>query len=144
MGQVKAGSSIEVAADPQRTLAAVTDYTEVRPKILSAHYRDYKVVEGGQGDGTVAEWTLQATKDRVRNIRAQVTVADQVVTEKDANSTLVSTWTITPAGTGSLVTLDTVWQGAGGIKGIFEGIFAPLGLRKIQDEVLGNLKRELA
>ncbi|MGW0182132.1 SRPBCC family protein [Nocardia sp. NPDC003345] len=144
MGQVKAGSSIEVAADPQRTLAAVTDYTEVRPKILSAHYRDYKVVEGGQGDGTVAEWTLQATESRVRNIRAQVTVADQVVTEKDANSTLVSTWTVTPAGTGSLVTLDTVWQGAGGIKGIFEGIFAPLGLRKIQDEVLGNLKRELA
>ncbi|MEU4316930.1 SRPBCC family protein [Nocardia sp. NPDC024068] len=144
MGQVKAGSTIEVAADPQRTLAAVTDYTEVRPKILSAHYRDYKVVEGGQGDGTVAEWTLQATESRVRNIRAQVTVADHVVTEKDANSTLVSTWTITPAGTGSLVTLDTVWQGAGGIKGIFEGIFAPLGLRKIQDEVLGNLKRELA
>ncbi|NKY56117.1 SRPBCC family protein [Nocardia flavorosea] len=143
MGQVKAGSSIEVGADPQRTLAAITDYTEVRPKILSAHYRDYKVVEGGQGDGTVAEWTLQATEKRVRNIRAQVSVADTVVTEKDANSTLVNTWKVTPSGAGSTVTLETTWQGAGGIAGIFEGIFAPLGLRKIQAEVLANLKREL-
>ncbi|GGL34150.1 SRPBCC family protein [Nocardia jinanensis] len=144
MGQVKAGSSTEVAADPQRALAAVTDYTEVRPKILSAHYRDYKVVEGGQGDGTVAEWTLQATESRVRNIRAQVSVADHVVTEKDANSSLVNTWTVAPAGSGSTITLETTWQGAGGVKGIFEGIFAPLGLRKIQAEVLENLKRELA
>lgn len=143
MGQVKAGSSIDVAADPQRTLAAITDYTEVRPKILSAHYRDYKVVEGGQGDGTVAEWTLQATEKRVRNIRAQVSVADLVVTEKDANSTLVNTWTVIPSGSGSTVQLETTWQGAGGISGIFEGIFAPLGLRKIQAEVLANLKREL-
>jgi hypothetical protein len=144
VGQVKAGSSIEVAADPQRALAAVTDYTEVRPKILSAHYRDYKVVEGGQGDGTVAEWTLQATEKRVRNIRAQVSVADNVVTEKDANSSLVNAWTVAPSGSGSTVTLETTWQGAGGVKGIFEGIFAPLGLRKIQAEVLANLKRELA
>ncbi|WP_040788012.1 SRPBCC family protein [Nocardia paucivorans] len=144
MGQVKADSSIVVSADPQRTLAAIADYTEVRPRILSAHYRDYQVIEGGQGGGTVAQWTLQATQKRVRNIRAQVSVADTVVTEKDANSSLVNTWTVAPEGTGSKVTLTTTWQGAGGISGIFEGIFAPLGLKKIQAEVLENLKRELA
>ncbi len=83
-------------------------------------------------------------RERVRNIRAQVSVADNVVTEKDANSSLVNTWTVAPAGSGSMVTLETTWQGAGGVKGIFEGIFAPLGLRKIQAEVLANLKRELA
>jgi hypothetical protein len=41
------------------------------------------------------------------------------------------------------VTLKTSWQGAGGIGGFFEKTFAPLGLRKIQTEVLGNLKREV-
>lgn len=143
MGQVNADSSIVVSAEPQRTLAAVADYVEVRPRILSAHYRDYQVIEGGQGDGTVAQWTLQATRKRVRDIRAQVSVAGTVVTEKDANSSLVNTWTVTPEGTGSKVTLATTWQGAGGISGIFEGIFAPLGLKKIQAEVLENLKREL-
>ena len=51
--------------------------------------------------------------------------------------------TIAPAGTGSTVTVKTSWTGAGGVKGIFEKTFAPLGLRKIQDEVLANLKKEV-
>ncbi|MFI6367342.1 SRPBCC family protein [Nocardia sp. NPDC050630] len=144
MGQVSASSSIAVAADPQRALEAIADYEKVRPRILSAHYRDYKVVEGGQGAGTVAEWTLQATEKRSRNVHAVVSVSDSIVTERDSNSTLVNTWTVTPDGTGSQVTLRTSWKGAGGIAGIFEGIFAPLGLKKIQAEVLANLQRELA
>ncbi|WP_446223947.1 SRPBCC family protein [Nocardia sp. IBHARD005] len=144
MGQVSASSSVVVAADPQRTFAAIGDYETIRPRILSSHYRDYKVVEGGNGAGTVVEWTLQATEKRSRNVRATVTVVDSVLTERDANSTMVNTWTVTPDGTGSKVTIETTWQGAGGISGIFEGIFAPLGLKKIQAEVLGNLARELA
>lgn len=144
MGQVSASSSITVPADPQRVLAAVADYDTVRPRILSAHYRDYKVVEGGKGAGTVAEWTLQATEKRQRNVHAVVTATDSTVTETDSNSTLVTTWTVTPDGTGSTVTVLTTWNGAGGVKGIFEGIFAPLGLKKIQAEVLENLKKELA
>ncbi|WP_433567539.1 SRPBCC family protein [Nocardia sp. CA-151230] len=144
MGQVSASSSIVVAADPKRTLDAIADYETVRPKILSAHYRDYKVVEGGQGAGTVAEWTLQATEKRSRNVRAAVSVSDSMVTERDSNSSMVTAWTVTPSGTGSLVTVRTTWKGAGGIGGIFEGIFAPIGLKKIQAEVLENLKRELA
>ncbi|AYF79461.1 SRPBCC family protein [Nocardia yunnanensis] len=144
MGQVSASSSIVVAADPKRTLDAIADYETVRPKILSPHYRDYKVVEGGQGAGTVAEWTLQATEKRQRNVRAAVSVSDSMVTERDSNSSMVTAWTVTPSGSGSLVTVRTTWKGAGGIGGIFEGIFAPLGLKKIQAEVLENLKKELA
>ncbi|MEV0250023.1 SRPBCC family protein [Nocardia sp. NPDC050712] len=143
MGQVSASSSIAVAAEPQRVLDAIADYQTVRPRILSSHYHDYKVVEGGTGAGTVAEWTLQATKDRSRNVQAVVSVSDSIVTERDKNSSMVNTWTVTPDGTGSQVTLRTTWQGAGGVKGIFEGIFAPLGLKKIQAEVLENLKREI-
>ncbi|MEC3913916.1 SRPBCC family protein [Nocardia sp. CDC160] len=144
MGQVSASSSIVVSADPQRTLDAIADYETVRPKILSSHYRDYKVVEGGHGAGTVAEWTLQATEKRSRNVRAAVSVSDSMVTERDSNSSMVTAWTVTPSGSGSLVTVRTTWKGAGGIGGIFEGIFAPLGLKKIQAEVLENLKKELA
>ncbi|MEV0462177.1 SRPBCC family protein [Nocardia tengchongensis] len=144
MGQVSASSSIVVAADPKRTLDAIADYETVRPKILSSHYRDYKVVEGGQGAGTVAEWTLQATEKRSRNVRAAISVSDSMVTERDSNSSMVTAWTVTPSGSGSLVTVRTTWKGAGGIGGIFEGIFAPLGLKKIQAEVLENLKKELA
>ncbi len=144
MGQVSASTSIVVDADPQRALTAIADYETVRPRILTEHYRDYKVIEGGRGAGTVAEWTLQATQKRSRNIHAVVSVSDSMVTERDSNSTLVTTWTVTPSGTGSLVTVRTSWKGAGGVPGVVEGVFAPLGLKKIQAEVLAKLKTELS
>ncbi|XTP34208.1 SRPBCC family protein [Mycobacterium sp. TJFP1] len=141
MGQVSATSTVLIEADPATVLAAVADYQAMRPKILSAHYSGYRVLEGGQGAGTVAEWKLQATKSRSRNVKADVDVAGRTVIEKDANSSMVTNWTVAPAGPGSSVTVKTSWQGAGGIGGFFEKTFAPLGLRKIQAEVLGNLKR---
>ena len=122
-------------------LAAVADYQTVRPKILSPHYSDYQVLEGGQGAGTVATWKLQATKSRVREVKANVDVAGHTVIEKDANSSMITNWTVAPAGPGSSVTVKTSWQGAGGVGGFFEKTFAPLGLRKIQAEVLDNLKK---
>ncbi|QZT62506.1 SRPBCC family protein [Mycolicibacterium austroafricanum] len=143
MGQVSATSTVLIEADPATVLAAVADYQAMRPKILSAHYSGYRVLEGGQGAGTVAEWKLQATKSRSRNVKADVDVAGRTVIEKDVNSSMVTNWTVAPAGPGSSVTVKTSWQGAGGIGGFFEKTFAPLGLRKIQAEVLGNLKREV-
>ena len=65
-----------------------------------AHYSGYQVLEGGQGAGTVATWKLQATKSRVRDVKASVDVAGHTVIEKDANSTMVTNWTVAPAGTG--------------------------------------------
>lgn len=144
MGQVSASSSATIDAAPEQVLAALSDYQDVRPRILSAHYRDYRVVSGGKGDGTVAHWTLQATQKRSRNVEATITVANNTVTERDLNSSMVTTYSVAPSGSGSTVTTKTEWTGAGGIGGIFEGIFAPLGLKKIQAEVLANLKRELS
>ncbi|MDV7242873.1 MULTISPECIES: SRPBCC family protein [Rhodococcus] len=144
MGQVSASSSITVAATPEKVLAALSDYETVRPRILSEQYRDYRVLEGGQGTGTVAQWTLKATEKRSRDIKATVTVAGDTITETDANSSLVTTWVVAPSGSGSTVTTTTQWKGAGGIGGFFEKTFAPLGLKKIQATVLANLERELA
>ena len=143
MGQVSAASTVLIDAEPQTVLSAVADYQTVRPKILSSQYSGYQVLQGGQGAGTVATWKLQATKSRVRDVKATVDVAGHTVIEKDANSTMVTNWTVAPAGTGSSVTVKTSWAGAGGLKGFFEKTFAPLGLRKIQAEVLANLKKEL-
>lgn len=143
MGQVSASSTILVNATPEAVLTAVADYEVVRPKILSPHYSAYAVLEGGQGAGTVVTWKLQATKSRVREVKAVVDVAGRTVIEKDQNSTLVTNWTVAPAGPGSSVTVKTSWKGAGGIGGFFEKTFAPLGLRKIQAEVLANLKKEI-
>jgi carbon monoxide dehydrogenase subunit G len=143
MGQVKATSTVLIHAEPAKVLDAVADYKTVRPKILSPQYSEYEVLEGGQGQGTVAKWRLQATESRVRNVQVNVDVAGHTVIEKDANSSMVINWTVAPAGPGSSVTVTTTWTGAGGVKGFFEKTFAPLGLKKIQGEVLDNLKKEL-
>ncbi len=143
MGQVSAVSTILINAEPAATLAAVSDYRDVRPRILSPQYSGYQVVRGGQGAGTVATWRLQATKSRVRDVHIDVDVAGHTVIEKDANSSMVTNWTVAPAGSGSSVTVKTAWNGAGGVKGFFEKIFAPVGLKRIQGEVLANLKNEL-
>jgi hypothetical protein len=143
MAQVSAASTILLNVEPAAAFAAVADYQSVRPKILSPQYSEYQVLQGGQGQGTVVKWKLQATKSRSRNVQANVDVAGHTVIEKDENSSMVTNWTVAPAGPGSSVTVKTSWTGAGGVKGFFERTFAPLGLKKIQGEMLSNLKKEL-
>ena len=144
MARVSASSTILIDAEPGVVLNAVADYLVMRPKILSPHYSHYQVLQGGHGEGTVASWQLQATQSRSREVRAAVDIAGRTVIEKDANSSLVTNWTVAPAGAaGSSVTVKTAWTGATGVKGFFERVFAPVGLRRIQGEVLANLKKEV-
>ncbi len=143
MGQVSATSTVLINAAPDAVLAAVSDYRTVRPRILPSQYSDYRVLQGGIGAGTVAAWKLQATESRVRDVQASVDLAGKTVIEKDANSSMVTNWTVAPAGSGATVTVKTSWTGGTGVKGFFEKTFAPLGLRKIQAETLANLKKEL-
>ncbi|MBY6537174.1 SRPBCC family protein [Rhodococcus sp. BP-349] len=143
MAKVSASSSHTLSAAPDKVLAALSDYETVRPRILPEQYRDFAVVEGGQGDGTVARWVLQATEKRSRNVLATVSVSGATITEKDANSSMVTTYLVAPSGSGSSVTTTTEWTGAGGIGGFFEKTFAPLGLKKIQAQLLQNLSRQV-
>jgi uncharacterized protein YndB with AHSA1/START domain len=141
MAQVEATTQRTIAADPERVFEALADYSRVRPRILTEHYSEYEVQDGGTGAGTTVHWRLQATSKRVRDCLLHVTQPSpgQLV-EKDANSSMVTTWTVTPAGEGnSRVVVETTWTGAGGIGGFFEKTFAPKGLNRIQDGVLDNL-----
>jgi len=140
MAKVTAGAERTIDAPAEKVRALVADYAETRPKILTEHYRDYEVVEGGAGAGTKAKWKLQATSKRVRDVAASVSEPEAgTLVETDANSSMVTTWTVRPAGERSVVRIETSWQGAGGIGGFFEKTFAPAGLRRIYDGVLGKL-----
>ncbi|MFD4191883.1 MULTISPECIES: SRPBCC family protein [Amycolatopsis] len=140
MAKVTASAERTIDAPADKVRALVADYAETRPKILTEHYRDYEVVEGGTGAGTKAKWKLQATSKRVRDVAASVSEPEAgTLVETDANSSMVTTWTVRPAGERSVVRIETTWQGAGGIGGFFEKTFAPGGLRRIYDGVLGKL-----
>jgi polyketide cyclase/dehydrase/lipid transport protein len=66
--------------------------------------------------------------------------AEDRIVESDTNSSMVTTWTVTPKGPDSSeVSVETTWTGAGGIGGFFERTFAPRGLARIHDGVLTRL-----
>jgi hypothetical protein len=148
MGKVTATTERTIDAAPEKVRALVADYSENRPKILTEQFRDFEVTEGGKGAGTVAKWKLQATSKRVRDIAATVSEPEPgMLVETDANSTMVTTWTIRELGVGSRVRIETTWNGASGIGGFFEKTFAPAGLKRIYDGMLiklDNLAREQA
>ncbi|WP_037319304.1 SRPBCC family protein [Amycolatopsis orientalis] len=140
MGKVTAIAERTIEAPADKVRALVADYAETRPKLLTEHYRDYEVTEGGVGAGTKASWKLQATSKRVRDVAATVTEpAEGTFVETDANSSMVTTWTVREVPEGSLVRIETTWDGAGGIGGFFERTFAPGGLKRIYEGVLGKL-----
>ncbi|MGW0910078.1 SRPBCC family protein [Streptomyces sp. NPDC002853] len=145
MAQVEATTERIIAAQPEDVFDALADYEGTRPKILSEHFSEFEVREGGDGEGTLVHWKLQATSKRIRDCLLEVSEpTDGELVEKDRNSSMVTTWTVTPAGEGKArVVVSTVWNGAGGIGGFFEKTFAPKGLGRIYDEVLGKLAAEV-
>uniref|UniRef100_A0AAU1U5M4 SRPBCC family protein n=1 Tax=Streptomyces sp. NBC_00119 TaxID=2975659 RepID=A0AAU1U5M4_9ACTN len=145
MAQVEAITERVIAAKPDDAFDALADYSGTRAKLLSEHFSEYEVREGGDGEGTLVHWKLQATSKRIRDCLLEVSEpTDGELVEKDRNSSMVTTWRVTPSGEGaSRVVVSTVWNGAGGIGGFFEKTFAPKGLGRIYDEVLAKLAAEV-
>jgi uncharacterized protein YndB with AHSA1/START domain len=145
MAQVEATTERVVAADAEKVFDALADYSGTRAKLLPEHFSEYEVREGGDGEGTLVHWKLQATSKRVRDCLLEVSEpTNSELVEKDRNSSMVTTWRVTPAGEGSSrVVVTTTWQGAGGIGGFFEKTFAPKGLGRIYDAVLDKLAAEV-
>ncbi|MEE1926927.1 SRPBCC family protein [Streptomyces sp. TRM 70351] len=142
MALVEVSRQREIAAQPDDVLDALADYAGTRERLLTEHFSEYEVREGGDGKGTVVHWRLQATSRRVRDCLMDVDEpAEGQLTERDRNSSMVTTWTVTPGSAegASRVTVTTAWQGAGGVGGFFERVFAPKGLGRIHDAVLARL-----
>ncbi|PWW21449.1 polyketide cyclase/dehydrase/lipid transport protein [Geodermatophilus normandii] len=144
MGQVVATAERTVRAPAERVRAALADYTGTRREVLPEQFSDYRVDAGGQGSGTRVHWRFAATSKRVREQDVEVTEPEGSLVERDTRSSMVTTWTVTPAGAGSsTVRVRTTWDGAGGVGGFFERTFAPRGLRRVYDDLLGRLERRL-
>ncbi|MGW7576235.1 SRPBCC family protein [Streptomyces sp. NPDC054765] len=145
MGQVEATTQREIAADPEDVFDALADYSGTRRQLLPEHFSEYEVREGGDGKGTLVHWKLQATSKRVRDCLLEVDEpTDGQLVEKDRNSSMVTTWVVTPAGEKrAKVVVTTTWQGASGVGGFFERTFAPKGLARIYDALLDNLAAQV-
>jgi hypothetical protein len=145
MSQVVATAERVVRAPVDRVLSALADYQTTRPRLLPEQFSDYRVESGGHGAGTRVHWRFAATSKRVRDQLMSVTQPEpDTLVESDANSSMVTTWTVHPADAGlTTVRVRTTWTGAGGVGGFFERTFAPKGLRRVYDQLLERLDTEL-
>ena len=138
MARVRVQASKTVDASPDRVLVLLRDYRDGRPRILTDNYSAYRVESGGSGDGTVIAYHF-AAGGRERDYRLRVEESTGELRERDELSSFISTWTVAPSGAGSEVTIESSWEGAGGIGGFFERTFAPMGLRRIYGQMLERL-----
>ena len=95
---------------------------------------------GGVGAGTVTRFKVTAG-GRTREYRMRVDEPEpgRVLTESDTGSSLVTTTTVSPRDGASLVQISTAWDGAGGIGGVFERMFAPRVMQAIYADGLERL-----
>jgi hypothetical protein len=118
----------------------IADMRGHHPHFLPPAFSDFQVESGRVGEGTITRFTLTAGA-RARQYRMKVAEPEpgRILTESDTGSSAVTTFTVTPRDGGSLVRISTTWEGADGIGGFFERLFAPRVMRSIYADQLERL-----
>lgn len=141
MAEVYVAAERAIGAPAEHVYRLIADFREHHHRFLPPAFSDFQVEEGGVGAGTVVSFRLSAGR-RVRDYRSRVEEPQpgRVLTESDTLSSAVTTFTVTPEGPEtSRVRIETRWQGAKGIGGFFERMFAPRVLRSLYEDELNRL-----
>jgi uncharacterized protein YndB with AHSA1/START domain len=140
MARIMASAEGTVDAPAETVYRYIADMREHHPRFLPPAFSDFRVESGGVGAGTITRFKVTAG-GRTREFRTKVAEPEpgQVLTESDTNSSSVTTFTVSPQGVASLVRISTSWDGAGGIGGVFERMFAPRVMRAIYADELKRL-----
>jgi Polyketide cyclase / dehydrase and lipid transport len=118
----------------------VAGMREHHPHFLPPAFSGFRVESGGVGAGTITQFKVKAG-GRTREYRMKVAEPEpgRVLTESDTGSSAVTMFTVSPRGGASIVQISTAWDGAGGIGGVFERMFAPRVPRAIYADELERL-----
>jgi hypothetical protein len=129
-----------VGAPADAVYRYLADMRDHHPRFLPSAFSGFQVESGGVGAGTVTRFKMTAG-GRTREYRMKVAEPEpgRVLTESDMGSSAVTTFTVAAQGGVSLVRISTAWDGAGGIGGLFERMFAPRVLRAIYADELKRL-----
>jgi hypothetical protein len=135
---ISAERAVDASADT--VYGYIADMREHHPRFLPPAFSDFRVESGGVGAGTVTRFKLTAG-GRTREYQMNVAEPEpgRVLTESDTSSSAVTTFTVSPQGGASLVQISTTWDGAHGIGGFFERMFAPRVMRAIYLDELNRL-----
>jgi hypothetical protein len=140
MGTLRVAAEGIVGASAQTVYGYLADMRAHHPRFLPPAFTNFAVESGGVGAGTVVRFTMTAGR-RTREYRMTIDEPQpgRVLTESDTNSSLVTTFTVTPEGERSRVEISTEWNGAGGVGGFFERTFAPRVMGRLYADELARL-----
>lgn len=118
----------------------IADMREHHPRFLPPAFSAFRVESGGVGAGTVTRFMVTAGgRSREYQMKVAEPEPGRILTESDTGSSMVTTFTVSPQGGASLVQISASWEGAGGIGGLFERMFAPRVMRTIYADELKRL-----
>ena len=140
MSELRVVAERAMGAPAEVVYRCIADFERHHPRFLPPAFSRFRVEQGGVGAGTVHSFRL-TVGGRARDIRMRVEEPEpgRVMTETDERSSMVTTWVVIPEGAGSRVQVETRWQGAGGVGGFFERLFAPRVLRRLYLDELERL-----
>jgi Polyketide cyclase / dehydrase and lipid transport len=140
VGIISVSAERTVGAPAETVYGYVADMVEHHPRYLPPAFSGFEVESGGVGAGTITRFKVTAG-GRTRQYRMKVAEPEpgRVLTESDTGSSMVTTTTVTPQGADCVVRISTEWQGAGGVGGFFERLFAPRVMRGIYADELTRL-----
>ena len=140
MAMIHVCAQRRVDASAETVYGYLADMREHHPRFLPPAFSDFEVESGGVGQGTITRFKL-AAGGRTREYRMRVAEPEpgRVLTESEMNSSLVTTFTVTPQDAASRVQICTTWAGAAGIGGLVERLFAPRVMRGIYADELERL-----
>ena len=140
MGTIRVAAERDIRAPAEVVYGYIADFREHHPNFLPHAFSNFQVESGGVGAGTITRFRITAGgRSREYRMAVDEPAPGRVLTESDTGSTLVTNFTVEPRGAGAHVAIETAWEGAGGLGGFFERLFAPRVLRKIYAEELDRL-----
>ena len=141
VGKVKVEREGAVGAPTQLVYRLIAD-DQHHQRFLPNGFSDFEVLEGGIGAGTLHRFKVSAGgRTRQYTMRVAEPQPGRVITETDQDSSLVTSFTVTPSGDTSRVLISTTWDGASGVGGFFERVFAPRVMRRMYADELARLDR---
>lgn len=124
-----------VGGPPDLVYNCIADH-EQHERFLPSAFSEFEIEAGGVGAGTVTTFRVRTGGgSRAFRMRVEEPEPGRVMTESDANSDLVTTWTVTPEEGGSRVRIATTWEATGAV-GFLERLLAPRAMRGLYAEEL--------
>ena len=141
MAEIRVAAERPIGAPAERVYRYLADYREHHHRFLPPAFSDFRVEAGGVGAGTVVSFRVKVG-GRSRLSRAEIAepAPGRVLTETDREAGTTTTFTVTPAGDGCRVRIETAWTRRG-IRGVVERWLAPRFLRPLYVDELERLDR---